>query len=79
MVQDNQRIRNAIRDPSPCKGCTERFTACYDRCPKDDRGEYGYNSWKAEIARVKKEKHKYLNLVNNRWREYNEVRDYGEK
>jgi hypothetical protein len=34
--------------PSPCMGCTERFTACHDRCPKDARGEYGYLAWKHE-------------------------------
>lgn len=32
-------------DPNPCQGCTERFTACYDRCPKDARGEFGHNAW----------------------------------
>lgn len=79
MVQDNQRIRTAIRDPSPCLGCTERFEACSGKCPKEARGEYGYDSWKAEIDRVKKEKHKYLNRVNNRWKEYNEARDYEKK
>lgn len=30
----------------PCYGCTERFTACSDRCPKDARGEYGYKTWR---------------------------------
>lgn len=29
----------------PCKDCTERFTACSDRCPKDARGEYGHKAW----------------------------------
>ena len=38
---------------SPCKGCTERFTACSDRCPKDARGEYGYKAWKADIEAEK--------------------------
>lgn len=33
---------------SPCKGCTERFPACSDKCPKDARGERGYKAWKAE-------------------------------
>lgn len=79
MVQDHQRPPNIIRDPSPCKGCTERFEACSGKCPKDARGGYGYNSWKAEIARIKKEKSKYLNRVNNRWKEYNEARTYEEK
>ena len=32
-------------DKCPCYGCTERFTACSDRCPKDARGELGYKTW----------------------------------
>ena len=59
-MNDNQRIDNTIRDVSPCKDCTERFIACSDRCPKDERGEYGYKAWKAEIKRVKKNKQEYL-------------------
>lgn len=34
---------------SPCNGCTERFTACSDKCPKDKRGEYGHEAWVAEV------------------------------
>ena len=34
---------------SPCKGCTERFTACSDHCPKDERGEYGHTAWVADV------------------------------
>ena len=30
---------------APCKDCAERFTACHDRCPKDERGEFGYKAW----------------------------------
>lgn len=41
------------REPPPCYGCTERFTACSDRCPKDLRGEYGYKAWTAETERIK--------------------------
>ena len=59
-MNDKQRISNTIRDPSPCSGCTERFLACQDRCPKDDRGEYGIKAWKAELDRVKKAKLEYL-------------------
>ena len=33
---------------TPCKGCTERFTACWGKCPKDKRGEYGYEAWLAD-------------------------------
>ena len=37
-----------MRD-NPCHGCTERFTACWGKCPKDARGEYGYDAWKADF------------------------------
>lgn len=64
------RISNCVRDPSPCKGCTERFTACADRCPIDARGEYGINAWHEQIKRVKEEKQKYLNRANVRRKHY---------
>lgn len=41
-------------DPCPCHKCTERFTACSDRCPKDDRGEFGYKAWKKQHDGQKK-------------------------
>lgn len=34
-----------MKENSPCYGCTERFLACSDRCPKDERGEYGHKAW----------------------------------
>lgn len=43
----------------PCNGCTERFTACSDRCPKDARGEYGYQAWKADIQKMKAAEREY--------------------
>ena len=49
-----------IRDANPCRGCTERFTACSDRCPKDERGEYGRKAYKAEIERVNKNRRDYV-------------------
>ena len=64
------RINNGTRDPSPCYGCPERFTACSDNCPKDARGEYGYDAWMAERKRVKKEKQKYLDNANVRRKNY---------
>ena len=48
-----KRITISIRDVSPCKDCAEKFLGCHDRCPKDERGEPGYNAWKAELERVK--------------------------
>ena len=62
MVTDNQRLHRTIREDSPCMGCTERFTACCDRCPKDSRGEFGYLAWKAKVQAVKDAKKAYQNL-----------------
>ena len=49
-----------IREPPPCMGCTERFTACSGKCPKDERGEFGYKAWMAKIAEVKKAKREFV-------------------
>ena len=43
-----------MKEPCPCNGCTERFTACADHCPKDARGEYGFNAWKVRCQAQKK-------------------------
>ena len=52
MITDEQRITGAVRGAPPCKDCTERFLACHDHCPKDERGGFGYKAWKAETKRV---------------------------
>ena len=59
-MKDSQRLHGPIRDVSPCKDCTERFYACSGRCPKDERGEFGYKAWKKELNRVKKERTEFL-------------------
>lgn len=61
MATENMKLKT-IRDKSPCKGCTERFPACGDHCPKDERGERGYKAWKAELERIKEKKRAYENL-----------------
>ena len=63
MIKEHQRLHSTVRDVSPCKDCTERFKACWDRCPKDARGEYGYKAWKAEAELVKAERLKYMRLT----------------
>lgn len=78
-MSERQKMSNAIRDPSPCRDCTERFIACSDRCPKDARGEYGHKAWSKEIARVKNERRKYINRANIRRRNYNEGEIYGKR
>ena len=52
-MKEHQKMPGVIRDDSPCKGCTERFIACSDKCPKDLRGEYGYKAWTGKIQEVK--------------------------
>jgi hypothetical protein len=53
------KITFSVRDISPCKGCTEKFLGCHDRCPKDARGEPGYKAFREEIARVKAARAEY--------------------
>ena len=64
-MKEHQRLKIGIREESPCKDCTERFTACSDRRPKDERGEFGYKAWKAKIAEVEKNRKAY-NSLNRR-------------
>lgn len=65
MVKDACRMQQPIRDITPCKDCPERFIACADRCPKDERGEFGIKAWKAELERVKATRKDYL----DKWRD----------
>lgn len=48
-----------IREMPPCNDCPEKFSACHDKCPKDERGEFGYGTWKKELERVNAERRKY--------------------
>ena len=64
-MKDEQRLPKQIRNDSPCKGCTERFIACADRCPKDLRGEYGVKAWKAEIEQTKRKRKQYLDDMHD--------------
>ena len=50
-------------EPCPCNGCTERFLACSDRCPKDARSEFGYKAWKARHQAEQK----HLEANKARW------------
>ena len=40
------------REVSPCKGCTDRFTACHDKCEK-------YKAWKSRLGEVNKRRKEY--------------------
>ena len=61
-MEDKKRLCCGIRDESPCKDCTERFLACSDKCPKDERGEFGYKAWKAKLEEVQAKRKAYNNL-----------------
>lgn len=70
MSIDDKRITGAVRGVSPCTGCTERFQACHDHCPKDERGEFGYKAWKAEVKRVKQAREEYLKRNTKKYTHY---------
>ena len=72
---DEKRITGAVRDVPPCKECNEKFLACHDRCPKDERGEFGYKAWKAETERVKKARVEYLKRNNKKYISYGGYED----
>lgn len=66
-MNDNNRLHCGIRDDSPCDGCTERFLACSDKCPKDARGEYGYNAWKEKLREVEEKRKQYYKFRRKKW------------
>ena len=55
-------LEQDIRESAPCKCCSEKFTACHDRCPKDERGEFGYKAWKDILEDIKKKRRAYMDL-----------------
>jgi hypothetical protein len=71
----DKRLTGAVRGVSPCTGCTERFSACWDHCPKDERGEFGYKAWKAEAKRVKKAREEYLKRNTKKYTYYGGCED----
>jgi hypothetical protein len=77
-MKNHQRLSNVIREHSPCDGCTERFIACQDRCPKDARGGFGIKAWKAEIKRVKKAMLDYLKRTSVRRKDFHWGNEDGE-
>ena len=70
-MKDTQRLYGTSRDISPCKDCTERFTACHDHCPKDERGEFGHHAWLKRRYEIEKERKAYLKERNLRWQKTN--------
>ena len=42
------------REMPPCKGCTERYTACHGKCEK-------YKDWKARLDELNNKRKEYAN------------------
>ena len=60
------------RERSPCFECQERFIACSDHCPKDERGEYGHKAWKTKVKEIEdKRKAYYDEIRRSKWRRMN--------
>ena len=53
-----------MNNDSPCKDCPERFPACSARCPKEARGEAGYDTWIAELHGLKEKHAAYVKQHN---------------
>ena len=70
MSIEEKRLAGVVRNAPPCKGCSERFQACWGHCPKDERGEFGYKAWKAEIKRVNKAREEYARQNAKKYRYY---------
>ena len=71
-MSEKVRLSSAARDKSPCEGCTERFTACHDRCPKDERGQYGFKEYRNRIEQVKDARRQYEMKYNPYFHNYKE-------
>ena len=65
-MKQSQRLCVATRECSPCRDCQEKFTACHDRCPKDQRGEFGYKAWK-DLNEDMKQKMKDYRKRSKEW------------
>jgi hypothetical protein len=61
-------VPSTHREMSPCNGCTERFRACSDRCPIDERGGYGYLAWKAKVKEIEDKRKSYYD--DRRWKRW---------
>ena len=66
-------VPNTHREKPPCYGCTERYPACSDHCPKDERGEYGYLAWKARVKEIEDNRKAYYEILD----EYRRKKRYG--
>ena len=54
-MSQKQPMIGPVRDKPPCGSCTEKFDGCHGKgkCPKDERGEYGYQAFLDRVKKVK--------------------------
>lgn len=75
MQMNGKPVPSSHREKPPCAGCTERFYACSDRCPKDQRGDYGYLAWKAKVKGIETNRKEYYDILREyrrkKWHEPN--------
>lgn len=71
-MSEKQKLTGPVRDKSPCDGCTERFLACHDHCPKDERGAFGHKAFKEQIAQIKAARRNYDMKYNPYFHDYKE-------
>lgn len=73
-MSEKNKLTGPVRDKPPCGGCTEKFDTCHGKgkCPKDKRGERGYQAFLDQIAQVKAEQRKYDMKYNPHFHDYKE-------
>lgn len=74
-----EKLPGVMRGFPPCNDCAERHTACHDKCPKDERGEYGYGHWKAEAKEINDKRKAYEAERNKVFEEIKRRSSWGRK
>lgn len=71
-MNQKQPMTGPVRDKPPCGSCTEKFEGCHGRCPKDERGEYGYQAFLDRLKQVKAARREYDMKHNKHFHDYKE-------
>ena len=74
-MNEKQRLTGPVRDKPPCGACTEKFDGCHGKCPKDERGEYGYQAFLDRLKQVKAARRAYDMKYHPFFHDYKEVQD----
>ena len=55
MPDEAQRLRLSSRNNCPCRDCSDRYTACSDKCKKKE-----FIEWKTELRHIKENRKAYI-------------------